>query len=145
MNPRGEIPEWQRRLKEDVGENPARFLDHALVEYGASHTDETIQSLVVARIRGICYLEVVNAWIAVERKLDRGPRDNIISLLEERKAYLEENGERELPSFTREELRERARKRYERASRTEETAGDEDQLTAIEKLHRLRAEGGASQ
>lgn len=94
MNSRGETPEWQRRLKQKLGENPARFLDHDLVERGNRHTDRTLQRLVRARIRGIDRLEVVNAWIAVERKLDRGPRDRIIDLLEERKVYLEEHGGR---------------------------------------------------
>ena len=94
MNTRGKTPEWQRRLKRKLGENPARFLDHDLVERGHRHTDHTLQRLVRARIRGIDRLEVVNAWIAVERKLDRGPRDQIIDLLEERKDYLEDHGER---------------------------------------------------
>ncbi|WP_135806033.1 hypothetical protein [Halorussus marinus] len=94
MNDRDATPDWQRRLKRKLGENPARFLDHDLVERGSRHTDRTLQPLVRARIRGIDKIGVVNAWIAVERKLDRGPRDRIIELLEERKAYLEEYGER---------------------------------------------------
>jgi len=94
VNDRDATPGWQRRLKRKLGENPARFLDHELVDRGSRHTDRTLQRLARARIRGIDKIGVVNAWIAVERKLDRGPRDRIIDLLEERKAYLEEYGER---------------------------------------------------
>lgn len=109
MNSRSETPEWQRRLKQKLGENPARFLDHDLVERGNRHTDHTLQRLVRARIRGIDRLEVVNAWIAVERKLARGPRDLIIELLEDRKQYLEAHGERpdDLRSTPAHELPER--------------------------------------
>ena len=141
MNPRGETPEWQRRLQAKLGENPARFLDHDLVEYGASHTDETLQSLVTARIRGIDYLEVVNAWIAVERKLDRGPRDRVISLLEQRKAHLEENGERELPDWTVEQCRTRAEALYEQSKRATDGRHKDGSLSASQKLHRLRSGG----
>lgn len=143
MNPRGETPAWQRRLKEKLGENPARFLDYELVERGSSHTDRTLQRLVRARIRGIERLEVVNAWIAVERKLDRGPRDRIIELLEKRKAHLEANGERELPNLTAEERRERARRLYEQSPEPESET-DEEALSATQKLHRIRADGGES-
>ena len=94
MTTRGATPEWQRRLAEKLGENPARFLDHDLVERGGRHTDHTLQRLVRARIRGIDRIETVNAWIAVERKLDRGPRDLVVQLLEDRREYLEAHGER---------------------------------------------------
>ena len=145
MNTRGETPEWQRRLKQKLGENPARFLDHDLVEYGNRHTDHTLQRLVQARIRGIDRLEVVNAWIAVERKLDRGPRDRIIDLLEERKAHLEDHGERDLPDLSAEERRERARTQFEQCRGRKVTSGDDDgPLSASQKLHRIRADGGGS-
>lgn len=142
MNTRGEVPKWQCRLKQKLGENPARFLDHSLVERGNRHTDFTLQRLVRARIRGIDRLEVVNAWIAVERKLDRGPRDLVIKLLEERKAYLEDHGERDLPNLTAEERRERARTQFQRCCGQKATTDDESPLSASQKLHRIRADGG---
>jgi hypothetical protein len=82
-------------LKEDIGEDPARYLDHDLIERGSRATSTTLQPLVRARIRGIDEIGVVRAWIAVERRLDRGPRESVIELLEERLAYLQEYGERE--------------------------------------------------
>ena len=143
MNTRGETPAWQRRLKQKLGENPARFLDHDLIERGSSHTDRTLQRLVCARIRGIDRLEVVNAWIAVERKIDRGPRNRVIEVLEERKAYLEECGDRELPNWTAEERRERAQTLYDQSSKANRETDDEA-LSAAQKLHRMRTERGES-
>ncbi|MFC4550076.1 MULTISPECIES: hypothetical protein [Halorussus] len=141
MNPRGETPAWQRRLKRKLGENPARFLDHDLVEHGSGHTDHTLQRLVFARIRGIDRLEVVNAWIAVERKLDRGPRSRVIDLLEERRAYLEEYGERDLPNLSAEERRERALSLYKQSPKSDTESGEEA-LSAAQKLQRMRSERG---
>ncbi|WP_132060224.1 hypothetical protein [Halorussus amylolyticus] len=94
MNPDGALPDWQRRLKDRHGENPARFLDHRLVEYGADHTDHTLSRMVKDRVRGIDRIEIVRVWKAVERRLDRGPRKPILDLLDEREAFLEEHGER---------------------------------------------------
>lgn len=143
MNTRAETPEWQRRLKQKLGENPARFLDHNLVERGRGHTDRTLQRLVFARIRGIDRLEVVNAWIAVERKIDRGPRDRVIDLLEQRKAYLEKDGERDLPHWTAEERRARAQTLYDQSPKADRET-DEEALSAAQKLHRMRTEQGES-
>ncbi|WP_231183074.1 hypothetical protein [Haladaptatus sp. DYF46] len=143
---RDETPEWQRRLKGKLDENPARFLDHDLVEHGSNHTDHTLQRLVTARIRGIGTIEVVNAWIAVERKIDYGPREGVISLLEERKAFLEEYGEFDPPSRTAEQLRERATEQAKEARRLKD-GGKEDvekPLSASQKIHRLRSDGGGS-
>ncbi|WP_224332868.1 hypothetical protein [Haloprofundus halobius] len=82
-------------LAADIGEDPARFLDRDLVERGPRKTDTTSLRLVKARIRGIDSLAVCRAWQAVERRLDRGPRDGILELLEERDAWLVENGDRD--------------------------------------------------
>ena len=143
MNSRGKTPAWQLRLKDKLGENPARFLDNDLIERGPSHTDQTLQRLVLARIRGIDRIEVVNAWTAVERKLDRGPRDRIIDLLEQRKNHLKEHGERDLPNLTAEERRERARRLYGQSPKSEDE-GDEESLSAAQKLQKIRTEGGES-
>lgn len=98
---RERFPEIERR----IGEDPARWLDRDLVERGPSHTTRTNRELVLARIRGIDYLGVANAWIQVERELDRGPRDRVIETLEERRDFLIEYGDR--PEVDEEELEER--------------------------------------
>lgn len=94
-----DVPEWRRRLKQEIGEDPGRFLDAELVERGPNHTDQTNQRLVRARIRGIDRAEVARAWIAVERRLasehDREPRQRVLELLEDRLKYLEDHGDRE--------------------------------------------------
>lgn len=80
-------------LEDRIGEDPARFL----------YTDgfgENDRQLILARIRGIDFIESVNAWIAVERRLTGG-RSAIIDALEERKAYLEEHGERDPEELSR--------------------------------------------
>lgn len=50
--------------------------------------------LAKARIRGIDYLDVIDAWFEVEISLDRGPRKRVIGLLNRRKQELKEAGER---------------------------------------------------
>jgi hypothetical protein len=82
-------------LKEDIGEDPARWLDRRLVERGPSHTDATLQRAVLARINGIGDVATARAWIGVERRLDRGPREPVISRLEDRIERLKEIGDRE--------------------------------------------------
>lgn len=93
MNSGGDVPEWQRRLKRKVGENPARFLDQRIPELPESPT-----SFFRARVDGIDRIEVVGAWIAAERKLateqGRQPRQHVLDLLEQRRDVLQEHGER---------------------------------------------------
>lgn len=79
------------QLREDLGEDPARYLDAPMFIDG---NREPPLFTAFARIRGIDRLEVANAWLAVERRLDRGPRDPVVEALEDRIAYLEEAGER---------------------------------------------------
>jgi hypothetical protein len=130
-------------MKDDIGENPARFLDRDLDEPNDETTDYTHRRMVRDRIRGIDKLAVVNAWIAVERRLDRGPRDHIIRLLETRKSHLQEYGERDLPDMTREERRERSRELYERvADRKVSNQMEDGPLSATQKLNQMRADGG---
>ena len=79
-------------IKENIGENPTRFLDRPLIGSGPGVSSPFL--IAKARIDGIDRLEVDNAWIAVERNpRTRGPRDKVLSLLEERKRYLQEHGE----------------------------------------------------
>jgi len=81
------------KIEEHIGENPARFLDRPL--FGGGKDVSSPFLIAKARIDGIDRLEVVNAWIAVERNpKTRGPRDKVLSLLEDRKRFLKEHGER---------------------------------------------------
>jgi len=108
MNPSGETPGWQQAMKADIGENPVRFLDREIPVDAESPT-----SMFIARVRGIDRLEVVGAWLGAERRLaneqGRQPRDHVIQLLQRRREYLQENGERpeEVPHPHRDELPER--------------------------------------
>lgn len=93
MNTGGETPAWQRRLKDQIGENPVRFLDQKIAEIPESPT-----SFFRARVEGIDRIEVVRAWQAAERRLasERGrqPRQHVLEILEQRAEWLEDHGER---------------------------------------------------
>ncbi len=80
-------------VREAIGEDPGRFLDRPLFD-GDQHTSSP-GTFVRARIRGITRLDVVRAWIAVERQLDRGPRQRVIEMLEDREATIEAREESE--------------------------------------------------
>lgn len=82
-------------IEASIGEDPADVLDRDVIERGPKHTSKTARPQLVARIRGIDYLGVVNAWIQVERALDRGPREPVMELLERRRDWLLENGDRD--------------------------------------------------
>ncbi len=79
-------------VEKHIGEDPARFLDRPLISPSGIGGSPFL--ITKARIDGIDRLPVINAWIAVEKNLSRGPRDKVLSLLEDRKHYLEEHGER---------------------------------------------------
>lgn len=79
-------------LKDDIGEDPARFLDRPLFNGAEGMTSPGW--FIAQRIGGIDKIAVCRAWKAVERRLERGPRDRVIKLLEEREQRLEEIGER---------------------------------------------------
>lgn len=68
-----------RSLTEDIGEDPARWLDGPLAP--------------LPRIRGLRSIKRVRGWQAAERLLasrqDRDPRERIMAALDEREAYLE--------------------------------------------------------
>lgn len=84
------------KLREEIGEDPAQYLDVPMFR------DDGVTPLRTAfsRIQGIDRIPVVNAWLAVERNLPRGPRDRVVAKLRERRQFLEEHGERpdELPA-----------------------------------------------
>ena len=93
MNPGGELSKWERKLKEDIGENPARYLDQLIPKIPESPT-----SFFRARVDGIDRIEVIGAWLAAERKLateqGRQPRQHVLDALEQRREWLLEHGER---------------------------------------------------
>jgi len=120
------------RLRSDIGEDPARFLDHELV------TDEDMRRLVFARIRGIDTIATCRAWVAVERNLDRGPREKVIETLERRLDTLEQIGERP-DRLTERDGRDIPEKRVFIGSEP----ADEQTASAVDKLAQIRSEGGA--
>lgn len=79
-------------LKENIGEDPAQYLD-------VDRVDDL--QLARARIRGIDYLATLRAWKAVERNLvengvvSEHHRQQVMGWLDEREADLEELGERD--------------------------------------------------
>lgn len=82
-----DYPEWSERMAEEIGENPVRFLDADVDELDAAK----------AVIQGMFRLDRIAVWETAERRLgknDGDPRDGIIDLLEERREFLLENGER---------------------------------------------------
>ena len=91
-------------LEDDIGEDPARFLD-------TSGVGESERGLVLARIRGIDFHETLNAWEAVERRL--GGRKVILQAIEKRRAELEESGERDLSGIDLEAISARREREHD--------------------------------
>lgn len=94
---RSEHPSYPS-IKADLGYNPARFLNHDLLETGDGGTTESNQMLVRAVIRGLGSVAAVRAWTVVERNLahqvdDREPRQPVLDWLAEREAELEGQGD----------------------------------------------------
>ena len=123
-------------LQEDIGEDPARWLDRDLFDHGISYLDDRDEpdfekgdqrlvregrvsapgEMIRDRIAGIDTITIARAWRAVERGLDRTPeggRDVVIGFIEDRIDELEANGERDLPGRSGEELRELGVEGYE--------------------------------
>lgn len=96
----------------EIGEDPARWLDHDMLAQSAVKQQEdpadphggnrlvedtdvsTFGAMFRARVRGIDKLYVIRQWLEVESRLDRGPRDHVIEALRNRAAELRETGER---------------------------------------------------
>ncbi|WP_136688649.1 hypothetical protein [Halorhabdus amylolytica] len=147
-------------IAEEIGHDPARFLDHDLMtsEYQRLEIErDSSGSVVEARtvpdrycstgaafvksiISGIDRLEVIDAWLEVEtQRLDRGPRKTVVAELNQRRAELEEIGERpdRLPEGPR-----RPPKWYHQ---DDDGDSDDEQLTAMEQLEKRAAtDGGES-
>ncbi len=109
-------------MAEKIGHDPARWLDKPLFtgagpgdsSVGYDTTSDPIEAMQ-QRIRGIDRLQVVAVWLTAEHRLERGPRDRVVSMLEDRRDYLEEEGQRDLPTRSRAERRKRAQEQYEQA------------------------------
>jgi hypothetical protein len=99
---REEFPE----IAEELGEDPARFLDKPLAPPRIGETSP--MALAHARIRGIDSRYTAAKWLEVEHRLERGPRESVVERLEQRHRHLEEQGERELPGRRADKLRERS-------------------------------------
>ena len=84
----GDSRERYPDVRDDIGEDPARWLDYALID------DQDAQRMARIRIKSIDSIDVARSWIEVERQLDRGPRKKIIAWLNERIKALEVIGER---------------------------------------------------
>ena len=80
------------KIAQEIGEDPARFLDAPLLAPDREGASPFL--LAQARIRGIDRFDVLQAWITVEVALERGPREQMIALLNQRKSELDELGER---------------------------------------------------
>jgi hypothetical protein len=76
-------------IADEIGEDPARFLDNPLVVPGESSP----MLLAKARIRGIADTDTIEAWIDVETSLDRGPRKKVIAMLNQRRAHLRDQAD----------------------------------------------------
>jgi hypothetical protein len=79
-----------------IDENPARFLDRDLL--AATPPGESSPKLLAeARIRGIDYVAVAEAYLHVELNLarDECPRSGIVGLLNERIQWLRDHGDRD--------------------------------------------------
>ena len=79
-------------IAQGIGEDPARFLDAPLLEPDREGASPFL--LAQARLRGIERFNVLQLWIDVEVALERGPRKQVIALLNQRKRELDELGER---------------------------------------------------
>lgn len=146
MSVRGGAPRDRERfpiLEEQIGEDPARFLDCDLLD-----EDDDRLELVAARIRGIRFTKVIRAWIAVERNLGRGhddrPRDLVIDLLEQREAAIEDSkwGDVPIEEQPRREIDEDA---IEKEPSTWIIDGERHTgrpTSASSKLRRIRSDGG---
>ncbi len=157
-------------MVEDIGEDPARWLDRNLEHHGVPELEEREFAawdepnyrlvpdddvskpleMVKGRIDGIDSIAVARAWQAVERRLRSTPdggREVIIDYLDDRIDDLEANGERDLPGRCAEELRELGVEAYENVAPKPEAVyldeGGEEQNTvsADEKLAAM-ADGG---
>lgn len=87
-----ELPEWREAIRDEIGEDPGRWLDRDLVEYGPDKTDRTNKRAVHARIKGIRSRDVIDAWQTVEVRLERDgcPRQQIMAWLNRQDARLKQ-------------------------------------------------------
>ncbi|WP_181685837.1 hypothetical protein [Halorhabdus salina] len=143
-------------IAEEIGHDPARFLDRDLAESEHYRLDidrdssgsvvdcrlvpdqhcSTGAALVKAVINGIDHLDVIDAWIEVEtQRLDRGPRESVIALLNQRRAELQEIGERP----DRMHAGPRLPPEWYHEDDGDDQEDDDQQLTAMERLQNKQA------
>lgn len=125
-------------LREDLGEDPARFLDRPLFGSNPQTSGEGV--FIRARIRGIDEIAVVRAWTAIERRLERGPREKVLDLLDEREAELAEIGER--PDRCESADRDRPSKEWYFVDDGERIPWPEHEQARRSGTERLAADGG---
>lgn len=77
-------------LVDDIGHDPARWLDWPLVD------DAHQRRLTHSVVRGLADVTACNAWVAVERALGRGaddgPREPVLEWIDDRRQELVEMG-----------------------------------------------------
>jgi hypothetical protein len=112
-------PEWRRRLADDLGEDPGRFLELPDAERRALRPD----SLIRARVRGFRDVGRVRGWIAYERRrareLGTETRDGILRVLQEAIEVLEETEQRSW-----EEISELAEERRQQLAEVDHDSGE---------------------
>ncbi|WP_255149794.1 hypothetical protein [Halorarius halobius] len=92
MSPTGDLS----RELDVAGKDPLRYLNRSLLD------DENARERARARIRGLRDLKEVNAWISVERKLQRGPRSTVLDWLEKRRDEVLDLGIYDLDEYLQE-------------------------------------------
>ena len=75
-------------IKDEFGEDPARWLDHPLFDR------PSLREMARIRAYSIDDIDLARKWIEVECELDRGPRKKVVSWLNERIEALKIIGDR---------------------------------------------------
>jgi hypothetical protein len=81
-------------VRERIGEDPAQYLDKPLFETSYDGDCSVAGWTIKVRIQSIDSFAVLGAWKGIERNLDRGPRDRVMEMLNDRAQELEAIGER---------------------------------------------------
>ncbi|WP_135807340.1 hypothetical protein [Halorussus marinus] len=86
-----EIPHIDRAV-DQLGFDPRRFFDEPLLAGDDTAMDPVERMRGI--IRGLDDKQSVASLLSVEKTLERGPRDEVIEMLQDRMAFLREHGER---------------------------------------------------
>ncbi|WP_340099465.1 hypothetical protein [Salinibaculum salinum] len=82
-----------QKINDEIGEDPAQWLDKPLFK-SPERNSTSAGWAIQHRIKSIDSFAVLGAWKGVERNLERGPRDRVMKMLNERAQELEDIGER---------------------------------------------------